>query len=66
MFWEMLRVLRHLQTHKVRSPAYILKNVPLLGDIRSHVMASVHEIWSWIGLAILLNVARVGSHAHCP
>jgi hypothetical protein len=37
-------VLRHLQTHHARDPAYILENVPLLGDIRSHAMASVHEI----------------------
>jgi hypothetical protein len=46
--------------------AYILENVPLLSDTRSHVMASVHEIWSWIGPAILLDVARVGSRAHHP
>jgi site-specific DNA-cytosine methylase len=46
MFWEMLRVLRHFQTHQARVPAYILQNVPLLGDSRSHVMASVHEIRS--------------------
>ncbi len=45
MFWEMLWVLRHLQTHQARVPAYILKNVPLLRDTRSHVMASVHEMW---------------------
>jgi len=44
MFWEMLRVLRHLQTHQARVPVYILENVPLLGDIRSHVMTSVHQI----------------------
>jgi hypothetical protein len=47
VFWEMLRVLRHLQTHQARVPAYILENVPLLGDTRSHVMANVHEIQSW-------------------
>ncbi len=29
MFWEMLRVLHHLQTHYARAPAYILENVPL-------------------------------------
>jgi hypothetical protein len=66
MFWEMLRVLCHLQTHQARAPAYILKNVPLLGDTRFHVMVNVHEIWSWIGPAVLLDVARVGSHAHRP
>ncbi len=46
MFWEMLRVLCHLQTHQARVPAYILENVPLLGDTRSHVMANVHQIRS--------------------
>ncbi len=66
MFWEMLRMLHHLQTHQVRVPAYILENVPLLGDIRSHVMASVHKIRSWIVPAVLLDVARVGSRAHRP
>jgi site-specific DNA-cytosine methylase len=64
MFWEMLRVLHHLQTHQARAPTYILKNVPLLGDTRFHVMASVHEIRSWIGPAVLLDAAKVGSHAH--
>ncbi len=44
MFWEMLRVLHHLQTHQARALVYILENVPLLGDTRSHVMANVHEI----------------------
>jgi hypothetical protein len=38
----------------------------LLGDTRSRVMASVHEIRSWIGPAILLNAVRVGSRAHRP
>jgi hypothetical protein len=66
MFWEMLRVLRHLQTHQARAPTYILENVPLLGDIRFHVMASVHEIRSWIRPIVLLDVARVGSRAHRP
>jgi hypothetical protein len=59
-------VLRHLQTHQACVPAYILENVPLLGDIRFHVMASVHQIRSWIGPAILLDAAKVGSRAHRP
>jgi hypothetical protein len=66
MFWEMLRVLRHLKTHQTRVLAYYLKNVPLLGDTRFHVMASVHEIRSWIGPTVLLDAARVGSHVHHP
>ncbi len=59
-------MLRHLQTHQARVSVYILENVPLLGDIRSHVMASVHKIRSWIGLVVLLDVVKVGSRAHCP
>ncbi len=39
-------MLRHLQTHHARAPTYILDNVPLLGDTRSHVMASVYDIRS--------------------
>jgi len=66
MFWEMLRVLRHLQTHQARVPAYILENVPLLGDTRFHVMASVHQIRSWIRPSVLLDAAKVSSRAHHP
>jgi hypothetical protein len=66
MFWEMLWVLCHFQTHHAHAPSNILENVPLLGDTRSHVMASVHEIWSWIGPAVFLDATRVGSHAHRP
>jgi len=66
MFWEILQVLCHLQTHQARVPAYILENVPLLGDTTSHVMANVHQIRSWIGPAILFDVTRVGSCAHRP
>jgi hypothetical protein len=66
MFWEMLQLLRHFQTHQACAPVYILKNVPLLGDSRSHVMANVHEIRSWIGPVVLLDATRVGSRAHCP
>jgi hypothetical protein len=57
-------VLRHLQTHQARIPTYILENVPLLGDTRSHVMVSVHQIRSWIGPAILLDATKVGSCVH--
>jgi len=66
MFWEMLQVLCHLQTHQVHAPMYILENVPLLGDTRFHVMVSVHEIQSWIGPVVLFDATRVGSCAHCP
>jgi hypothetical protein len=45
---------------------HLLENVPLLGDTKFHVMASVHEIRSWIGPAVLLDVAKVGLLAHRP
>jgi hypothetical protein len=59
-------VLHHLQTHQAHAPAYILENVPLLGDTKSHVMASVDEIQSWIGPVVLLDATRVGSCARRP
>jgi hypothetical protein len=59
-------VLHYLQTHQACVPAYILENAPLLGDTRSHVMASVREIRSWIGPAVLLDATRVGLRAHRP
>jgi hypothetical protein len=40
--------------------------VPLLGGARFHVMVNIHKIQSWIGPAILLDVARVGSRVHRP
>jgi hypothetical protein len=59
-------MLCHFHTHQAHVITYILENVPLLGDTRSHVMASVHKIRSWIGQTILLDAVRVGSHVHCP
>ncbi len=59
-------MLHHLQTHQARALAYIVENVPLLGDIRSHVMANVDKIWSWIGPMVLLDAARVGLRVHRP
>ena len=59
-------MLRHLHVHQRCSPAYILENVLLLGDTRAHMRASAHEVRSWIGSAVLLDAARVGSSAHRP
>jgi hypothetical protein len=66
IFWEMLQVLRHLQTHQARVLAYILENVPLLGDTRFHVMVNIHQIRSWIGPTVLLDAVKFGSRAHRP
>ncbi|CAM6104818.1 unnamed protein product [Calypogeia fissa] len=66
MFYEMLRVLRYLQEFQARPPAYILENVPVLGDTRAQVLASVRQVRVWLGPALLLDAASVGSRAHRP
>jgi hypothetical protein len=66
MFLKMIQVICHLQDNQVHSPAYILKNVPLLGDARSRVVASMHQVQQWLGPAVLLDMASVGSRAHRP
>ena len=66
MFWEILRIVRHLQTHQVVSPAYILENVPLLGDARSRMVSSMHQVRAWLGPIVFLDAASVGSRAHRP
>ncbi|CAM6073099.1 unnamed protein product [Sphagnum tenellum] len=45
--------------------ALLMRRYPELLS-RSHVMANVHQIRSWIGPTVLLDVARVGSRAHRP
>ncbi|CAM6104272.1 unnamed protein product [Calypogeia fissa] len=62
----MIRVVCHLQEHQVHSPAYILENVPLLGDSHSRVVASMHQVREWVGPAVLLDAASIGALAHRP
>jgi hypothetical protein len=50
----------------VHSLAYILENVLLLGDARSRVVASMHQVQQWLGPAVLMDAASVGSYAHRP
>jgi hypothetical protein len=66
MFWEMLRVLRYLQENQKTSPTYILENVRLLGNSRSRVVTSMHQVKAWLGPTVLLDAASVGSLAHRP
>ncbi|CAM6092168.1 unnamed protein product [Calypogeia fissa] len=66
IFYKMLRVLRYLQQSKARSPTYILENVPVLGDTRAQVLASVRQVRFWLGPAVLLDAASDGSRAHRP
>jgi len=66
MFWEMIRVIKHLQDNQVHPPAYILENVPLFGDARSRIVASMHQVRQWLGPAVLLDAPSVGSRAHHP
>jgi hypothetical protein len=64
MFWEMIRVICHLQDNQLHPPAYIFENVPLLGDAWSRVVASMHQVQQWLGPAVLLDAASVGLCAH--
>ncbi|CAM6100575.1 unnamed protein product [Calypogeia fissa] len=66
MFYEMLRVLRYLEQFQVRPLAYILENVPVLGDTHAQVLASVRQVRFWLGLAVLLDAPSIGSQAHRP
>jgi hypothetical protein len=66
MFWEMLQVLRYLQDHQVRPPAFILENVSLMGDTRPSVISAAMAVRTGLGRAVPLDAARVGSRAHRP
>jgi site-specific DNA-cytosine methylase len=65
-FWDMIRVLRHIQTAQVRSLGYIVENVPVASSSRARTLESVHRIHSILGTHVLLDAAAVGSRAHRP
>jgi hypothetical protein len=44
--------------------AYLLENVPPLGDSRPIVLAKWQQIKAWIGKSVQVNVASVGSRIH--
>jgi hypothetical protein len=48
LFWELIRVVQHLQQSHMHPCAYLLENVPPLGDSRPIVLVGWQEIKAWI------------------
>jgi hypothetical protein len=65
-FYNMVRVIRYLQTSQRRPPGYIVENVPIVSSSRSRTLESTHKIHSILGVPVLIGAAVVGSRAHRP
>jgi site-specific DNA-cytosine methylase len=65
-FYDMIWVLRYLQTSQRRPPGYIVENVPVVSSSRSRTLASIHKIHTILGVPVLIDAAAVGSRAHRP
>jgi hypothetical protein len=65
-FYDMVRVIRYLQTSQRRPPAYIVENVPVESSSRSITLESMHKIHGILGVPVLIDAAVVGSRAHRP
>jgi hypothetical protein len=65
-FYDMVRVIRYLQTSQRRSQGYIVENVPVVSSSRSRTLESMHKIHGILGVPVLIDAAAVGSRAHCP
>jgi site-specific DNA-cytosine methylase len=65
-FYDMVCVIRYLQTSQRRPPGYIVKNVPVVSSSRSRTLESMHKIHGILGVPVLIDAAAVGSRAHCP
>jgi hypothetical protein len=65
-FYDMVRVIRYLQTSQRRPSGYIVKNVPVVSTSRSRTLESMHKIHGILGVSVLIDAAAVGSRAHRP
>jgi site-specific DNA-cytosine methylase len=65
-FYDMVRVIRYLQTSQRRPPGYIVENVPVVSSSRSRTLESMHKIHDILGVPVLIDAAAVGSQAHRP
>jgi hypothetical protein len=63
-FYDMVCVIRYLQTSQRRPPSYIMKNVPVVSSSRSRTLESMHKIHGILGVPVLIDTATVGSRAH--
>jgi site-specific DNA-cytosine methylase len=60
-FYDMIQILRYLQTSQRRPPGYIMENVPVVSSSRSRTLASMHKIHTILGVPILIDATAVGS-----
>jgi hypothetical protein len=65
-FYDMVRVIRYLQTSQRRLLGYIVENVPVVSSSRSRMLEGMHKIHSIFGVPVLIDTAVVGSRAHRP
>jgi hypothetical protein len=60
-FYDMVCVIRYLQTSQRRPPSYIVENVPVVSSSRSRTLESMHKIHGILGVPVLIDAAAVGS-----
>jgi hypothetical protein len=60
-FYDMVRVIRYLQTSQRRPPGYIVENVSMTSSLRSRTLESMHKIHGILGVPVLIDAAAVGS-----
>jgi hypothetical protein len=65
-FYDMVHVIRYLQTSQRRPPGYIVENVPVVSSSRSRMLESMHKIHSILGVPVLIDAEAVGSRAYRP
>jgi hypothetical protein len=65
-FYDMVRVIRYLQTSQRRPPGYIVENVPVVSSSRSRTLESMHKIHGILGMPVLIDAVAVGSRTHRP
>jgi site-specific DNA-cytosine methylase len=60
-FYDMVRVIRYLQTSQRRPPGYIVENVPIMSSSRSRTLKNMLKIHGIPGVPVLIDAAAVGS-----
>jgi site-specific DNA-cytosine methylase len=65
-FYDIVRIIRYLQTSQRRPPGYIVENFPIVSSSRSRTLENMHKIQGILGVSVLIDVAAVGSRAHRP
>jgi hypothetical protein len=56
-FYDMVRLIRSLQTSQRRPPGYIVENVPVVSSSRSRTLESMDKIHGILGVPMLIDAA---------